>query len=87
MRIALGILVILLSGCETTGYAFGGLGYSSESGYEGFDETGMSGTYGVGVEFNDYFKCEYRHRSMTDKKPEVVTDDTGCTVTGYFWGH
>lgn len=86
MRNSLILCMILLSGCGTTGYVFGGLGYSSKSGYEDFDETGVSGTYGLGVEFNDYFKCEVRHRSMSNKKPETVTNDTGCLVTVPLWG-
>ncbi len=87
MRIVLCILMVMLSGCETTGYVFGGLAYSSNSGFEfDFDETGTSGTYGAGVEFNDHFKCEFRHRSMANKKPEVVTNDTGCIVTVTLWG-
>lgn len=87
MRIALGIMMMLLSGCGTTGYAFGGLAYSSEAGFPNFDETGVSGHYGLGIEFNDYFKCEFRHRSMSEQTPEIVTNDTGCTGTVYFWGH
>ena len=87
MRIVLGIAMMILSGCSTTGYVFGGLGYAHDVRIESFDETGTVGTYGVGLKFNDYLRCEFRHRSMVNQKPEIVTDDTMCIGTIYLWGH
>ncbi len=86
MRVALCAMIVLLSGCETTGYAFVGAGHSFSSGFEDIDETGLSGTFGVGVEFNDYVRCEFRHRSMASRNPEIVTNDANCIGTVYFWG-
>lgn len=83
MRIA-GVIcmILLLSGC--TAYVFVGAGYAADAGSYPFDERGISGTYGVGVKFNDYARCEIRHRSMVSNKPEVVTNDWNCEGTLYF---
>lgn len=76
------VLLPLLSAC--TPYVFGGLGYAGESGEYGFNERGMLGTYGAGIEFNRHLSCEYRHRSMVDRRPEVVTNDLLCQGRVYF---
>ena len=82
MRVGLIILLSQLCGC--TPYVFAGVGYAADAGSYPFDERGMLGTYGVGAKFNNYVRCEFRHRSMVDKKPEIVTNDWNCEGTLYF---
>ncbi len=84
MRVVLAI-VFLLHGCGTTGYVFGGVGYAAEIGYTTFDESGAVATIGGGLKFNDHLSCEFRHRSMVNKQPEVITNDTICKVTVHLW--
>ncbi len=88
MKGVLYIIIMLLSGCGTTGYMFAGAGYSSPTGpYRNIHTEGATGTYGAGVKFNDYFRCEFRHRSMVNKRPELITNDSTCEVTVGFWGY
>jgi len=85
-NIRLALLAVLLSGC--TPYVFGGLHYSTEP-VNNIGESGVAGTYGAGVESRrwSWLSCEYRHRSMINKKPELVIDDMGCQVKMYLRRH
>ena len=82
MRVALALVV---SGCGSPPYIFGGLYYSAPAGYPDFyDETGAAGAVGVGLEFSNGVSCELRHRSMVFNTPEAVTNDAGCEARKYF---
>ncbi len=77
------LVSLFLSGCSVTPFIEGGLGYSGPAGWDNFDETGASGRYGLGVEFDDErwytpSECGYYHRSMLNKSPEIVTNDWVC---------
>lgn len=88
------IAMAILSACAP--YLEAGAGYSSSTGeYWGnpttpLDETGAVGIAAAGVEFRDRWYlptyCEYRHRSMIDKKPEIETDDVICAKRVYLGG-
>lgn len=76
---------LFISGCATPKpYAFVGVCYAGDAGAYGFDEKGLCGNYGVGVEFENGVSCEVRHRSMVHDKPEVITNDGGCEYKYYF---
>lgn len=72
--------LIFLSGC--TPFVEVGAHYSDDAGWVEFDETGLAGTWAVGVEFEDRWylpsECGRYHRSMADSRPEIVTNDIGC---------
>jgi len=77
------VSVLLLSGCAATPYVEGGLGWSFDSSNFAEDESGVSGRLGIGIEFDEerwYIpsECSFDHRSMTRKRPDVVTNDIGC---------
>lgn len=84
-RIAILTTLAILANIGCTPYVFAGLAYSGDAGYPHFvDESGLSGNFGVGVEFDHGISCEGRHRSMVSKDPEIVTNDYGCEYKKYF---
>ena len=83
MRRVVGYLacLLLLNACAAS-FVEGGVYYSGETGLHNFDETGLAGSWALGLEFEDAWylpsECGLYHRSMVTKQPELRVNDVGC---------
>lgn len=86
---ALAIFIVLLMAQGCAPYMEVGAGYAFDNGdYYDIENEGAIGIIAVGSEFRTgpFSYCEYRHRSLLNKKPEVATDDVVCMRRLYFGG-
>lgn len=80
-RIAISVSMLILAGCAP--YLEAGVGYSFDNGdYYDIHNEGAVGVVALGLQ-GEVWKCEYRHRSLLDKRPEVATDDVVCLRRWY----
>lgn len=67
---------VIVSGCAP--YLEVGAGYAIDNGsYYDIENEGAIGVVAIGLQGEKVY-CEYRHRSLLSKSPEVATDDVVC---------